>query len=212
MARLTIMRALLPHFTNRELRQGPFLYRLTDLHPSSIFVDRHWHVKCLVELEWACSLPAETLRPPLWLTGRSMNDLTGENLEAFKQVYEEFLDVFEEEERLLPSIDNTHSYRTDLMRRAWQTGGFWYFQSLDSPRGLFNLFHQHIHPIFVSAHRVSSEFSRIISDYWAVDTETIISTKLQDKEEYEKVLRQRFEDAVDRTLKKRLHTLTKSFE
>lgn len=135
------MRALLPHFTNRELRQGPFLYRLTDLHPSSIFVDRHWHVKCLVELEWACSLPAETLRPPLWLTGRSMNDLTGENLEAFKQVYEEFLDVFEEEERLLPSIDNTHSYRTDLMRRAWQTGGFWYFHSLDSPRGLFNLFH-----------------------------------------------------------------------
>lgn len=64
----------------------------------------------------------------------------------------------------------------------------------------------------MSAHRVSSEFSRIVSDYWAVDTETIISTKLQDKEEYEKVLRQRFEDAVDRTLKKRLHTLTKSFE
>ncbi|RAQ50884.1 hypothetical protein AFGD_003432 [Aspergillus flavus] len=212
MARLTIMRALLPHFTNRELRQGPFLYRLTDLHPSSIFVDRHWHVKCLVELEWACSLPAETLRPPLWLTGRSIDDLTGENLEAFKQVYEEFLDVFEEEERLLPSIDNTHSYRTDLMRRAWQTGSFWYFHSLDSPKGLFNLFHQHIHPIFVSAHRVSSEFSRIVSDYWAVDTETIISTKLQDKEEYEKVLRQRFEDAVDRTLKKRLSTLTKSFE
>lgn len=40
MARLTIMRALLPHFTHRELRGGPLLYRLTDLHPSNIFVDR----------------------------------------------------------------------------------------------------------------------------------------------------------------------------
>ncbi|KAB8225892.1 hypothetical protein BDV33DRAFT_230306 [Aspergillus novoparasiticus] len=175
MARLTIMRALLPHFTNRELRQEPFLYRLTDLHPSNIFADRHWHVKCLVDLKWACSLPAETLRPPYWLTGRSIDDLTGEHLEAFKQVYEEFLDVLEEEEN------------------------FWYFHSLDSPKGLFNLFHQHVHPIFVSASRVSPEFSRIVSDYWAVDTETIKSTKLQGKEEYEKVLRQRFEDAVDPT-------------
>ncbi|KAB8206342.1 hypothetical protein BDV34DRAFT_212508 [Aspergillus parasiticus] len=164
MARLTIMRALLPHFTNRELGQGPFLYRLTDLHPSNIFYD-----------------------------------LTGEHLEAFKKVYEEFLDVFEEEEKSFPFVDNTHSYRTDLMRRAWQTGSFWHFHSLDSPKGLFNLFHQHIHPIFVSAHRVSSEFPRIVSDYWAVDTETIISTKLQDKAEYEKVLRQRFKDAVDST-------------
>ncbi|KJK61059.1 hypothetical protein P875_00042703 [Aspergillus parasiticus SU-1] len=126
-------------------------------------------------------------------------DLTGEHLEAFKKVYEEFLDVFEEEEKSFPFVDNTHSYRTDLMRRAWQTGSFWHFHSLDSPKGLFNLFHQHIHPIFVSAHRVSSELPRIVSDYWAVDTETIISTKLQDKAEYEKVLRQRFKDAVDST-------------
>jgi len=39
MARLTLVRSLLSHFAKRELHQGPFLYRLTDLHPSNIFVD-----------------------------------------------------------------------------------------------------------------------------------------------------------------------------
>lgn len=99
MARLTIMRALLPHFANRELREGPFLYRLTDLHPSNIFVDNHWHVKFVVDLEWACALPAETLRPPYWLTGRSIDDLTDEHLDTFRQVYEGFVDIFSRRRR-----------------------------------------------------------------------------------------------------------------
>lgn len=53
LARLAIMRALLPYFANRELRQGPFFYKLTDLHPSNIFVDDNWNVKGVVNLEWA---------------------------------------------------------------------------------------------------------------------------------------------------------------
>ncbi|KAL5335569.1 hypothetical protein BJX70DRAFT_313637 [Aspergillus crustosus] len=64
MARLTLMRALLPHFLDRSHREGPFLYRLTDLHPSNIFLDSNWHIKCVIDLEWASSLPAETLRVP----------------------------------------------------------------------------------------------------------------------------------------------------
>ncbi|KAE8311255.1 hypothetical protein BDV41DRAFT_565942 [Aspergillus transmontanensis] len=181
-----------------------------DLLASTFFVDRHWHVKCLVDLEWACSLPAETLRPPYWLTGRSIDDLTGEHLEAFKKVYEEFLDVFEEEEKSFPFVDNTHSYRTDLMRRAWQTGSFWHFHSLDSPKGLFNLFHQQIHPIFVSAHRVGSELPRIVSDYWAVDTETIISTKLQDKAELPPDIRRKAPRKDDAHGRNRLGCISRS--
>ena len=199
MARVTIMRSLLSHFANRELRQGPFLYRLTDLHPSNIFVDSDWHVKWIVDLEWACSLPAETLRPPYWLTGRSLDDLTGKHLDAFGHAYEEFVDIFKEEEKFFPPINGIRSYRTNLMRRAWQTGNFWYFQALDSPKGLFNLFSQHIHPIFVSAHGVSSELSRGLSEYWAVDTENVMAAKLRDKEEYEKILCKRFDDATDDT-------------
>ena len=45
------MKALLPYFSNKELREGPFLYRLTDLHPSNIFVDSDWNVKFVIDLE-----------------------------------------------------------------------------------------------------------------------------------------------------------------
>jgi len=37
---LTMMRALLPHFTDRSLRHGPFVLMFTDLHQSNIFLNR----------------------------------------------------------------------------------------------------------------------------------------------------------------------------
>lgn len=197
MARLTMMRALLPHFSSREHREGPFFYRLTDLHPSNIFVDSEWNVKFVIDLEWACSLPAETLRPPYWLTGRSIDELTDEHLEIFGRANEEFVDIFEEEEKLFPPINNDHSYRTNLMRHGWQVGKFWYFHALDSPKGLFNLFGQHIHPIFTASQQVGLEFSRVVSDFWAPNVEQVIAAKLRDKEEYEKSLRQRFDEATE---------------
>lgn len=192
MARLTIMRALLPHFTHRELREGPILYRLTDLHPSNIYVDSQWNIKKVIDLEWTCSLPAETSRPPYWLTGRPIDFLTGEHLNNFKKAYEVFVDTFKEEERTYPPVRDVCAYRANLMRRGWQTGSFWYFHALDSPKGLFNLFEQHIHPMFVSSCEVSSDFTRVVSDYWAADAEGVIAAKLRDKEEYERRLRERF--------------------
>lgn len=189
-ANLAAMRALLPHFTDRQHRHGPFLYRLTDLHQSNIFVDRNWHVKCLVDLEWACALPAETLRPPYWLTGCSVDDLVGENLDVFSNAYSEFMDIFEKEEKKSSDC----SYRTDIMRTSWEMGSFWYFHALDSPKGLFNLFRDHIQPMFASR-RADPDFARIVSQYWARDTEEVIATKLRDKDEYERLLCQRFEDA-----------------
>ncbi|OGE46469.1 hypothetical protein PENARI_c242G12223, partial [Penicillium arizonense] len=153
----------------------------TDLHPSNIFVNSQWNVKFVIDLEWACSLPAETFRPPYWLTGRSVDDLIGEHLEDFREAYEEFMDIFEEEEKLFPPINNTYSYRTTLMRNGWQVGNFWYFHALDSPKGLFNLFRQHIYPIFAPSRQVVSDFSRVISDFWAPDVEEIILAKLRDK-------------------------------
>lgn len=85
------------------------------------------------------------------------------------------------------------------MRKGWQTGSFWYFQALNSPKGLFSLFHQHIHPIFVAAPHISSEFSRIVSNYWAANMEEVVAAKLRDKEDYEKTLSQRFEHAASQT-------------
>jgi hypothetical protein len=66
---------------------------------------------------------------------------------------------------------------------------------LDSPKGLYNLFRQHVYPIFAPSRQVVSDFSRVISDFWAPDVEEIILAKLRDKEEYDKSLCQLFDDA-----------------
>ncbi|KAJ5515609.1 hypothetical protein N7527_007169 [Penicillium freii] len=169
--------------------------RLTDLHPSNIFVDSNWNVKFVIDLEWACSLPAETLHPPYWLTGCSVDELTGEHLETFSEAYEEFVGVFEEEKQFSP-INNDHSYRTNLMRNGWQIGNFWYFHALDSPKGLFNLFSQHICPLFGPSSQSKDDFARVVSNFWAPDVGKVLAAKLRDKEEYERSRCQRFEDAV----------------
>lgn len=200
MANLSMMRALLPHFTDRELRQGPFFYRLTDLHQSNIFVDSEWHIKCLVDLEWACSLPVETLRPPYWLTGHSADSIIDERLVTFSKAHEKFVEFFEEEEKQYPRLFNTCVYRTNIMRKGWKVGSFWFFQALDSPKGLFNIFRDHIQPKFAPPQSADpADFSRIVSEYWAADTKDVIEGKLKDKEVYENELRLRFQNCPDST-------------
>lgn len=191
LANLAIMRALLPHFTDRKLRKGPFFYKLSDLHQSNIFVDSEWHIKCLVDLEWACSAPAEMFRPPYWLTDSPVDLLTGKNLDSFSKTKDEFLGIFEEEEKLFP-LDGDCSYRTNIMKRGWTIGNFWYFHALESPKGLYNLFLDHIQPRYAPSHRNNSDFMQIVSEYWATGTKNAISTKLEDKEAYEKKLRESF--------------------
>lgn len=83
------------------------------------------------------------------------------------------------------------------MRNGWLAGKFWYFHALDSPKGLFNLFYQHIYPLFVPSRHAISDFSRIVSDFWAPDVEGVIVAKLRDKEKYDQSLCQRFDEAID---------------
>lgn len=80
MANLFTMRGLLPHFTDRQFRNGPFVFSLTELHGSNIFVDRGWHIKFVIGLEWACTVPIQMLSPPYWFTNCAMDELEHENL------------------------------------------------------------------------------------------------------------------------------------
>ncbi|KAF2453057.1 hypothetical protein BDY21DRAFT_388290 [Lineolata rhizophorae] len=85
---LTMMRSLLPHFTDRDLRWGPFILMLTDLHQSNIFVSNDWHVTAIIDLEWACALPIEMLHPPYWLTGVAIDRIVEEELEIMRKGWE----------------------------------------------------------------------------------------------------------------------------
>ena len=148
MANLFTMRGLLSHFTSRDLRHGPFVFNLTDLHRGNIFVDSNWHIKYVIDLEWACSLPIEMLAPPYWITNRGVDEFKGEELQKFESACQEFMDIFEEEEKSFPSVYGSAVYRAGIMRRGWKIGNFWYFHALKSRKGLFNLFVQLIQPIF----------------------------------------------------------------
>jgi hypothetical protein len=83
------------------------------------------------------------------------------------------MDIFKEEEKSFPSVYGSAVYRADIMRRGWKTGNFWYFHALKSPKGLYNLFVQHIQPIFEPRRDI----------------------KLEDKKKYEQQLRQLFMEA-----------------
>lgn len=186
---LTMMRTLLRHFTDRNLRSGPFILMLTDLHQSNIFVNSDWHITAIIDLEWACVLPIEMQHPPYWLTGASIDRLVREELEAFGDVHAEFMAAFEREERSFKKGDILH---TRIMRKGWKIGNFWYFSALDSLNGLYSLYMSHIQRIFAPLEDSGPEFDRIVSAYWTPKTAEFIAEKLRDKEVYSRKLRERF--------------------
>lgn len=175
------MRALLPHFINREPRHRSFILMLTDLHPSNIFVNDDWHVTCLIDLEWACSRPVEMLHPPYWLTNLAIDQITGEDLVAYGERHKEFMSAFDVEEK----AHGSDTRYADIMRAGWKTGNFWYFSAVESFSGLYNLFLQHIQPIYgTTAVRDWKEFERVVAPYWAPGSSEFISNKVKEREHY----------------------------
>jgi hypothetical protein len=185
---LTMMRALLRHFTDRDLRHGPFVLTLTDLHQSNIFVDDNWHVTGIIDLEWACTRPVEMLQPPYWLANCALDELDGEQLERYCQVRAEFMTAFEKEEK---SQKHNAQY-AQIMRRGWEVGKFWFFSALDCPKGLYGVYIFHIQGRFANYKDSGIEFDKTVSAYWSSDVTNFILGKLKDKEEYSSQLRKRF--------------------
>lgn len=191
---LTLMRALSRHFINHNLRHGPFVLTLTDLHQSNIFVDSNWHITAIIDLEWACARPIEMQHPPYWLTSCSLDGLDGEDLEAYSSVHAEFLEAFEIEERSRGQGDISH---VQIMRKGWEIGSYWFSSALDCPDALYNLYLTHIRPRFAQPGDSGDDFDRKVSSYWSTDTAEFIDIKLREKDTYIGELRKRFTIGVD---------------
>ena len=175
MSAIGLMRSVLPQFINSKTKRGPFFLDLTDLHPSNIFVNEHWQITSLIDLEWACSHPMEMMRAPYWLTAQNLDRLYGANLEKFSNIQEEFMTEFSQQERLITSEVS----RSAIMEENWNLGSFWFFHALESTKGLYNIFKQHIMPRFST----ETDFPDI-SQYWSNDTAKIISSKLEERKDY----------------------------
>lgn len=62
------------------------------------------------------------LTPPYWMTNRTVDELEGDELQTFEKVYQDFTDIFEEEEKSFSPTYGNATYRIDIMRRGWKIG------------------------------------------------------------------------------------------
>lgn len=188
MAVLSAFRTILPLFVRRDLRSGPFILSLTDMHASNIFVDKEWNIKYLIDLEWACSLPLEMLHPPSWLSDEPFERLSL----LFDELYQEFIDIFMQEEAFFFSTSQHQrgpQFFTETMRQGWEAGNFFYFLALESVTGLYFIFQRRIRPRFDPSDHCLDE---ALSVYWRLNSEQFIASKVQQKQEYDEKLKQAF--------------------
>jgi hypothetical protein len=131
-----VMKSIWSCFFRREFLRGPFFPNLTDLNQSNIFIDDHWNIACLVNLEWACSHPVGIIHPPYWLTNQAI-DLG--DTDEHKDLHAEFMVGMAEEELEIKPPISLHS----ILQQGWERGTFWYALALSSPMALFSIFYDH---------------------------------------------------------------------
>ncbi|KAJ9347616.1 hypothetical protein DTO027B9_9038 [Paecilomyces variotii] len=187
MTALALMRTVRPHYFDSQLNDGPFVFCLTDLHASNIFVDENWRIKCLIDLEWAASLPIEFMRPPIWLTSQAVDEI---DIDEYDGIRQNFMSIFEEEERTcLPEYSLR---RTRIMEKGWELGTFWYGTALRSPTALHAIFYDRIQPSYSEKHAKDPNFYLIVSRYWGREPAAFIRSRLKDKAAYDVKLREMF--------------------
>lgn len=184
-----LARAVLPHFSDRSLRYGPFVMTLTDLHQSNIFVDSEWRITNITDLEWAAILPIEMQRIPTWLTGRAIDGIIDEELEMYESIRTEFMSILAREEQ---TFGGKHSILSHALNKSWQTGSFWYFHSLTTLNGLWILFMQHLQKRFDPDLECGPEFERLASAYWCPNASEFVEQKVAEKEAYQEQLHEFF--------------------
>ncbi|KAE8155014.1 hypothetical protein BDV25DRAFT_170329 [Aspergillus avenaceus] len=194
---LTSMRTIFPSIFDRGFRRGPFVFAFTDLHQSNIFVDAEWHITCLVDLEWTCTQPIEMFGPPFWLTNKGVDQLDSAEYDAIRHEFMEALTTEEQDyaSTTLTRMNNgaSHLRLSAFMKRSWETGAFWYSLALSSPSGLFTIFSKHIRPLFCKDYE--EEFQVVMPFFFQRNVGHIAGRKLADREEYDKNLRQAFENS-----------------
>ncbi|PGH01311.1 hypothetical protein AJ79_07948 [Helicocarpus griseus UAMH5409] len=187
---LVLMRALLRKYTSRNCNE-PFVMQLTDINASNTFVDEDWNIKHLVDLEWTSSLSLEFFYPPFWLTGKSIDEITESDYEQFKVHYNKFTRIFEEEDMKTPLYHKgkCHS-RTNTMASAFSDGRYWYLKALQTPKGLFNIFRDHLQPRYDT---VSKEILlETVSTFLAPDMTSFVNSKLEGHAQYRQQVREIF--------------------
>ncbi|KAJ0160130.1 hypothetical protein CTA2_8510 [Colletotrichum tanaceti] len=187
MAARLLLRMLAHRYIRHDRRNGPFVLQLDDFHASNVFVDAEWNITSLIDLEWLCALPVERLAVPYWLTGCAIDGIRGDRGEEYNRSREEFMNVFEAEERNV-TADVSSLSRT--MRETWESGGVWFWQGMMSINAMSTLFTDHICSRFST--RLSPRDEQLLSRFWSEDATEVVASKVEQYNQYSAELRSLF--------------------
>lgn len=150
MAAKTVLRAVTHNYLNKSYRHGPFLVRLTDITIPNIFVDKDWNFTGIVDLEWLCAMPPESLNVRAWLgNGWALEQIKDEHVDEFDTVRKEFMEAFTEEQN--------KTYHTlawplaQILEENWKTRGLWFWSCLWTVNAATYLVEDQIVPHFLLA-------------------------------------------------------------
>ncbi|OAR02927.1 hypothetical protein LLEC1_05693 [Akanthomyces lecanii] len=190
MSGLVLAKTIIPQFFRHDLSNGPFILTLTDLHKSNIFVDKDWKITCIIDLEFACSLPVEFLEPPSWWLDGSVLDSETASDDIASQ-HAEFLEHLRHEEQL-QTFSGDGEPLSSVMEHTWKMGTFWFTLALRDPIA----FNQILCDKLLTRVELSKvDYSRAARS-WRSDVSDIIDQKLLDQKEYRQKIHQLFADVA----------------
>lgn len=195
---LTAMRSIWTSFFQCHYPRQCFL-TLTDLLQPNILVDEKWSITGLIDLEWACSFPAEMIHTPWWLAGGTFGvfdvdeyaALHGEFCDAMAKVEVEEEEKGKEKEKEREEPVGTDATKlSSIMRDTWARGTFWYCLAMNSPSGMCDVFYDRIQGFF--GEKKEEGFLKAYFRYYTFDAYDFIEKRVEDKERYDVALRQEF--------------------
>jgi hypothetical protein len=187
---LTALRALFPKFHNQTSRNDPFVLTLPDLHQSNIFVDDDWNVVSVIDFEFAPVQPRQMVGVPHWLSGKSIDELIGPELDEYQVLYDTFVSILREEET---AKQQGHSF-SERLKEDWHSGRMWYNAALKSSNGFPIIFEQSLQPRYYPSLEPDAEGVTLMR-LWGEDCEEFIAGKLRDKAKYIERIRAIFAEA-----------------
>jgi hypothetical protein len=188
-AGLMAARAIFPRMLRKDLRSGPFVCSLTDLHQSNILVDDDWNIVRIIDLEFACSWPLEFQQPPYWLGGHAANEI---DRDSFGPHFNQFVQILEEQERQQEFLATRSPRRLSaIMRHTWASGTFWLTLAMQDPMVFSSVLWYRILPYqFHLTIDHTTDFTLLAN---LLGGGHIIERKLQDHDQYSKKLDRIFE-------------------
>ncbi|KAM0267825.1 hypothetical protein ACHAQH_010071 [Verticillium albo-atrum] len=173
--------------------------QFSDLHASNIFVDSHWNITAVIDLEWICARPIEMIDAPHWITGLGVDQIgKKEPIDEYAKTREEFIAILGEEERKTAILKLPRGSLAAAMRRAGESKSSWFVYCLDSVNAMYTLFDQHLRPQFISFD-LTEKMNFFLSKFWCEKADEVVDRKLRQKHMYDIELRRMFEKDVDAT-------------